>query len=250
MLDCVLILLIISVASLIRSMAGFGDALIGMPLLLMFLPLEQADSIVATYGLIIGLLMCRHHFHHLNKNYKELSFLLVSNACGVVFGALMLSFINTNTLVFLLGILLLIYPSLQMLKGTKLSISTWVIPSTLVGFVGGFLGGSINTNGPPFVVYGQLRRWEPRLFLAMCQPIFLLGNILNVLSYISFGIYNYSYALLTLASIPMIMLGLVLGNCLRAHIGDKFHGLVMGLIVLSGLLLLGPLINHMLRDYF
>ncbi len=43
----------------------------------------------------------------------------------------------------------------------------------LTGLIAGILGGAYNTNGPPVVVYGMLRRWDSEKFRITLQRYFL-----------------------------------------------------------------------------
>ena len=43
------------------------------------------------------------------------------------------------------------------------------------GFFAGILGGAYNTNGPPVVIYGSLRKWSPATFRATLQGYFFMA---------------------------------------------------------------------------
>lgn len=233
-----IILVVILLASLVRVVAGFGDALLGMPILLLFFPLEQADTIVATYGLLIGLLLSRQYYSHAKAHASELKILLFFSAIGVFTGALALKTINPNTLILVLGCLLVLYPLVYFFSQRAFEITAWKKTSAIAGLLGGFLGGSVNTNGPPFVIYGQMRRWSPLLFIAMFQPLFLMGNVFNVISYATLGVYDYRQALMTLAAFPIVWVSYMIGHKVRDRIEAHFSRLVVALIFISGVMML------------
>lgn len=236
--DYSVIVSVILLASLVRVVAGFGDALLGMPILLCFFPLEQADTIVATYGLLIGLLLSRQYYAHIKTHTNELLMLLFFSAIGVFIGALALKNIDANTLIIILGCLLVLYPLIYFLSKHTLKITRWKKTSVIAGLLGGFLGGSVNTNGPPFVIYGQMRQWSPLLFVAMFQPLFLMGNVFNVISYASLGVYDYRQALMTVTAFPIVCLSYFIGIRLRDKIEAHFSQLVVALIFISGVMML------------
>jgi uncharacterized protein len=236
--DYVIILMVIFVASTVRVIAGFGDALLGMPILLCFFSLEQADTIVATYGLLIGILLSKHFFPYFKKNYAELARLLIASALGVFLGAIALKTVNTDNLVMILGCVLIFYPVVYVFSKHLTAVSHWKFPSILAGLIGGFLGGAVNTNGPAFVIYGQMRKWSPVVFIAMFQPLFVMGNLFNLITYASLGVYAYRLAFMTLLAFPIVVLSYFIGNKVRDKIAHYFNGLVVAIIFASGLMIL------------
>lgn len=232
-----IIMLVVLFAAFVRVVAGFGDSLVGMPILLYFFPLDQADTIVATYGLLLGLVLCKQYYSQLYQHRYELLRLLSFSVIGILIGAYALVSINQDYLIFVLGILLLCYPLVYFFSNKVVALTNWRKPSMIAGLIGGFLGGTVNTNGPPFVIYGQMRRWNPVLFVAMFQPLFLLGNIINLASYASFGIFSVKQFVTTIAVFPIATLSYLVANKVRNKIESYFSYLVVGLIFSSGLML-------------
>ena len=56
------------------------------------------------------------------------------------------------------------------------------------GVIAGVLGGAYGMNGPPLVVYGALRRWDPPRFRATLQAYFLPASALGLVGYAATGL--------------------------------------------------------------
>ena len=60
----------------------------------------------------------------------------------------------------------------------------------LFGFAAGILGGAYGMNGPPLVVYGVLRRWQPAQFRATLQGYFLIASMVGMAGYAVTGLWT------------------------------------------------------------
>jgi uncharacterized membrane protein YfcA len=111
--------------------------------------------------------------------------------------------------------------------------------SILFGFIAGILGGAYNTNGPPTVIYGVLRRWSSQHFRATLQGIFFpTGMIITISHGISglwtgFVITTYIYAL------PGIIFAFFLGNKIHHKLNeDEFKKIIYSFILIIGIVLI------------
>jgi uncharacterized membrane protein YfcA len=227
---------ILFVCTFVRSAVGFGDALLAMPLLGLIMSLQSASPIVAFTGFTISLII-------LLSDPKSVDFnsawrLILSTIIGVPFGLLLLNYAPERLVKVLLGLLLILYgignlvtPKMHHLHDEKYAF--------IFGFVAGILGGAYNTNGPPIVIYGTLRRWAPDYFRATMQCYFLFSGIATIAGHGLVGLWTPLVWNLFLWSLPSIFLGIYIGGKVNRWIPQPmFNRIIFSLLVVVGFLFL------------
>ncbi|NER79768.1 MAG: sulfite exporter TauE/SafE family protein, partial [Leptolyngbya sp. SIO1D8] len=117
----------------------------------------------------------------------------------------------------------------------KLEASFWAIP---FGFVAGILGGAYNTNGPPVVIYGEMRRWSPAQFRATLQGYFLPAGLGIAASHGLTGLWNAEIFRLYGVSLPGILGAIAIGGWINQRLTvGRFQFLLSGLLIFFGVLL-------------
>jgi hypothetical protein len=230
----IIILSIVFIATLVRSTFGFGDALIAMPLLALFIDLKIATPLIALIAFFIA-------FSILIRNWQKVEFkstwkLILSSLLGIPIGLWYLNDINENVIKLILGVLVLLFaiyslakPKLQKLKGEKLS---WFF-----GFTAGILGGAYNTNGPPIVIYSSLKKWNPENFRATLQGYFFTTGILVVSGHGLAGNFTKEVLWYFLLSLPTVILAIFLGRYFNKNISNQFYQYIYILLLIIGSLL-------------
>ncbi len=138
---------------------------------------------------------------------------------------------------FILGVIVIAFSWFQLSKPniTQLKTNAYAIPA---GFIAGVLGGAYNTNGPPIVMYGVIKKWDPKEFKASLQAFFIFSNIYIIGSHFYYGNFTpivIQYSVYTLA--PAIA-SILLGNYLSKKIpAEKFNSMVYVLFMCLGLFL-------------
>ena len=109
----------------------------------------------------------------------------------------------------------------------------------ICGFLSGVLGGAYGLNGPPLVVYGNMRRWTAKNFRATLQGYFLPASFLGFLGYFFKGILTtetFKYFFIAVpAVIPAIYLGRFLNHRLKTNAFFKY--VYWGLILIGVILI-------------
>jgi len=231
-----LIVLAVFLAAFMQTLAGFGFALLVMPLLTLMVGLRNAAPLVA----LAGLTLYSVNFFRYRQAvaWREVVRLGAGIVWGVPLGVWALSHVAESAVQRLLGVVLVLYAGYALWQPGTLYLRSrgWVYA---FGFVAGCLGGAYNTPGPPLVMYGALRRWPKEPFRAVLQSLFILNATLVVaLHYFSHHLTAsvfqwYFYAL------PALFSGILLGSRVdRKLSGVHFRVLVTVMILLLGLSLL------------
>jgi uncharacterized membrane protein YfcA len=232
----VTVLVIIFFSTLVRAVFGFGHALVAMPLLAMTsLGMKTATPLIALVALLQALAI-------LVKDWKIIDFrstwrLLVATVPGIPLGLLLLKgpFENAGKIILALVIMgfslyCLFKPRLFQLR------HEWA--AYPFGFFAGILGGAYNSNGPPVVIYGTIRRWPPDHFRANLQGYFFPASFIVIAGHGLGGLWTPAVGWYFLLSLPIMLLSTWVGNRLNRIIPrGHFERYVHILLVMIGALL-------------
>jgi uncharacterized membrane protein YfcA len=238
MTDYVIIFIATFIGSFVHCLIGFADALLIMPFLLIFYDLPTADVITNNYAIIIGVLLTKYSLSTLKGYYLELCLLSISYTMMTLVGAFMLHNLDIKLLMILLSTVLLLYPLIIKLSSKLYGfrINKWF--SILFGGISGFLGVTTTVNGPPLVLYGQLRKYDVNTFVAILQPVFLLGAIINCYHYYYMGILSMKLSLITLSTIPIVIFNYYIAKRLRDKFDELFfRNIIIAVIFTSGVIM-------------
>ncbi|MDQ1266469.1 MAG: uncharacterized protein QG635_1621 [Bacteroidota bacterium] len=231
-----LILVIIFFASLLRSTFGFGDALISMPLLALFLSIKTVTPLVAFMGLLISTAILARNWERIDIRsfWKLILFALL----GIPIGLIYLKGAGESFVKIVLAVVLILFscykilnPDLFNLKNDKLAF--------IFGLLSGILGGAYNTNGPPIIVFGTLRGWQPNKFRLILQGIFFPTNLFIVAGHGAAGLWTQEVIRYFLLSLPFMLIAIIIGSKLNKIIPkDKFMNYIYILLIVISCLLL------------
>ena len=96
---------------------------------------------------------------------------------------------------------------------------------------------SVVTGGPPVVIYGTLRRWQPESFRATLQLYFLFTSILALIGHGLAGLWTRDVWLLFLYTLPGLLAGLYFGDKINLMIPKQlFNRIIYTLLIVTGVL--------------
>ncbi|MPZ69806.1 MAG: TSUP family transporter [Actinobacteria bacterium] len=230
-----LVLSMMLVAALVRSVFGFGDSLLAMPVLTLALGIKTAAPLIGLTSLALAtaMLLVSRRAVDLRATKQLLPWIVL----GIPVGIVALIKAPQGPVSLALGVSLIAY-GLYALTGPRLPevrSAAWVAP---VGLLSGALGGAFNTNGPPIVVYGSLKRWPPEVYRATLQANFLTAAFFIALGHGLGGLWTERVLALFLATVPALIAGFWLGRVVSRRIpAARFAGALMTLIVSLGVML-------------
>ena len=221
-----IVLGIILFATLVRAIFGFGDALIGMPLITMVVGLKSATPLVALVAVTIGRAILASNWRavHLAGAWR----LVLSTIVGIPIGLYFLKGSYEIPMQLVLGSVILLFALYSLRKSSGLELHDERY-SYAFGLAAGILGGAYNTNGPAVVMYGTMRRWNPARFRATLQGYFVVTGLIILLGHGAAGLWTPMVLKLYLAALPAVCLssrsmrmpercrGDLLQSCLKAR---------------------------------
>lgn len=232
----VLVLTILFISTLTRSTFGFGDALIAMPLLSLFLDVQIATPLVQLIASVIAFIIVGQSWRNIDLRITWR--LILSSALGIPVGLLLLKMAPEEVVIGLLAALLIGYGLYNLARPQlpQLVNQSWAYG---FGFVAGILGGAYNTNGPPVIIYGALRKWSPERFRATLQGYFLPVGLVILLGHALGGLWTRQVWQLFGLSLPIVLAAIFLGARLNRRIPpNRFDRLIYAILVVLGVILL------------
>ncbi len=226
-------------ATTVQALAGFGFALIMMPVATVVLGVRTAAPLVALTALTLYVVNMLRYREALNL--REVWPLGAAAAAGVPVGIWAFRYAHPSLLSAVLGMLLIGYGVHGFARPrTPCACSPrWAY---LIGFLAGGLGGAFNTPGPPLAVYGALRQWPKEEFRAGLQTLFVLSATLTVLSHLIAQHLSATVLWLYAWTPFMLLSGILTGAWIDRFVDkQRFRRLVLLLILFLGLSLLANL---------
>lgn len=232
------VLLVIFLATFIRSAFGFGEALFAVPLLALFIPLKVAAPLAVLVSITIAAVVVAQDWRKIHLH--STGWLVGATLFGIPVGLLLLTSSHQQAVRIALAIFIIAFAAYSLVGSKppelKRDSKPWLLGC---GFVAGVFGGAYGMNGPPLVVYGAMRRWSAQHFRATLQGYFLPASLIGMGGYWLAGLWVPAVTHLYLLSLPALLPAIWLGRAVnhRLH-GDAFLRLVyLGLAIIGVVLL-------------
>jgi uncharacterized membrane protein YfcA len=224
-------------AYVILGISGFGSALVTIPLLVHFLPLQSVVPLVVMVDFLATVSNGVRFREHVEVT--ELKLLIPAAVAGILSGVVLLATLPREAALLLLGVFITAYGMYRLLtKSSGKPVSRWWgIPA---GLVGGLLGGLFGVGGPIYATYMSARIHDPARMRATLSAVFSFSTGLRLIVYLVSGLLLQSdvwWAFLLL--LPAMPVGLAIGHRLHAKLTREQVGrFISVLLVASGLSLL------------
>ncbi len=212
------VILVLFLATLVRSALGFGEALISVPLLALVMPIEVAAPTAVLVSITVALVIVIHDWRRVHAS--SAGWLVASTFLGIPLGLLMLRTLAETAVEAILGAVVVAF-SLHALAGRR---NYELKDDRLAGFFGftaGVLGGAYGMNGPPVAIYGSLRRWSPEHFRATLQAYFLPASLAGMGGYWFAGLWTPAVNRLYFVSLPGVLVAIFLGRAINQRMRDR-----------------------------
>jgi hypothetical protein len=224
------------VATIFRTVFGFGEALVAVPLLAMVISIKVAAPIAVLASIAIASFVVIRDWKHIHIG--SAAWLIFSTLFGLPIGLLLLKVVPESAMKFVLALFILAFSGDALLRPKRAFMENdryaWIF-----GLLAGITGGSYGMNGPPLAIYGALRGWSPERFRATLQGYFLPASILGLCCYGVAGLWTPSVNFFFLGSLPAIVAGIFVGRWISRRIdAERFkYVLHFGLLIVASLLL-------------
>ena len=232
------VLVVIFIATIVRSTIGFGEALVAVPLLALRIPIAVAAPFVVAVSVVVAGANLVADWRHVE--FRAARGLVLSSFIGLPIGIYMLRAVDDRIVKLLLGATIIGVSLYSLVRGAAASLRAENKVSLIgAGVLSGILGGAYGMNGPPLAIYGTLRGWSPRQFRATLQGYFLVASVAGLIGYRVAGVWNAAASHYLLISLPCVLGGILVARRINSGAEDpRFFRAVYGGLIAIGLILI------------
>lgn len=223
---------VILFATMVQTLAGFGSALVSMPILAQVLGVGTAAPTFALIVTVIEIFVIARHRQ--SFQFSGVWRLMLAAMIGIPLGIVSAEVIPEQVMLFLLGCIVLAYAIYALItpRIPRLSNKSWAFG---FGFFAGILTGAYNTGGPPYVMYGTSQGWEVTEFKANIQSLFLVGSTTVIIAHFANGNITSDVLRYAFLGLPSVAIGLLVGFYLERFVNPAaFRKLVLILLLFLG----------------
>ena len=230
--------LVIFVSMLIRTLTGFGSALIAIPLLSTLFGAKFAIPFIFLYECLIDIMILARDGSMMKSEVNQAWPFLITGLIGIPLGTEVLIFSSERLLKIVIGITLIIF-SMLLLWNVNLKFKRDRFRSATVGLIGGFLCGSIGMPGPPMALLLGSQGIEKDEFRRLIVIFLTVVDFLTFFYFLWIGLINTDMLLQSLNLLPALALGFLVGNFVFGKVDEaNFKRLTLGITLASGILLI------------
>jgi hypothetical protein len=229
------------VAHLVQGVTGFGAIVLALPVLALFFPLKTLIPALVVVNLVqVAWFAWRerrsvHAFHA-----KSMA---IAAVLGLPVGYAIFRFLPTQELKVVLGFLVILV-AVWNLAGPS---SAPPLPRRayhLLNLGGGIIQGALASGGPFLVIYAAAMLRDKASFRATLCAAFVVLDLVLCAANAATGSWSTGMIPLVLCGLPCMAAGTVLGTILHDRLPLRpFRVSVFSLLILSGVLLLRPLLG-------
>ena len=226
---------VVFVAYTVFGMTGFGAAMIAVPVLVQFIPLQFAVPLVVLFDLACTALVGGRNWRRVSL--AELKRLFPWMMLGIALGVTLLHDAGARWPLMLLGgfVLVLCIRGLRGATGNAGAPlkSCWALP---YGVFGGAFSALFGTGGPIYTIYLSRRLDALDQFRATISVVILLSGVVRAAAFAAAGLYAQPEILTAAALLlPVSLLGLYAGSRLRTRVSpDLLKRVIFVLLAIAG----------------
>jgi uncharacterized membrane protein YfcA len=247
---------IVFLSGVMSGLSGFGFSAIGAASLLFLTPILQVPlfQALSTGNQLLSVGQLRKDMPRTAKSlWAGPGPYMLGGAFGVPIGIWLLAHLPGERLMAIFGTLLTAYAAYSMWKPARLGLRGCDAPvyGTMVGFLGGVVGGFTAFPGAAVVVWSGLRGLSKERHRAIVQPYIILSQIysLALVALLHPSYLDARFFMLLFLTLPAVVPGTFSGLALYRRTSDmNFKRVTLLLLGISGIALLAKLLVPVIKS--
>jgi uncharacterized membrane protein YfcA len=228
-----LILAIIGFAVLVRTVWGFGDGMLALPLLTLVIGFDQAAPLMAMLSAVIAVQLLHEQPQLVDK--PGIARLVLGAVLGVPLGLYLLVGMPVAWAHGLLGVLLTGFSLWSLFGRRALRLRGWWLDIAF-GILAGACSAAFDIAGPPMLIYAAARGWSADELRVNLQAVFLPLSLLTLGGHAIAGLWTREVVTLAAIALPIVVLGLYVGPRVRVRVEQAGAWMVYLLILTLGII--------------
>ena len=236
-----IILLTIFISSFIYGLIGFGDALILIPVLTLFISIQSAVVLVNLWGVVPSLLNLIQYFKFIDKKFFIRG--VITGIPGVLVGTLLIVILPLRWIELTLGSFVLVYSTLKIIKYGKKNkpedniidrSDEYNLPNSVLiigGFSYGFFGALIGAAGPINIALLENTGHHREEFIGNFAAISAVFGLIRIPIYLTQKIFPTEYLLIFFIAFPVIFIATKIGHFITPKIKVESFQLIIHIIL-------------------
>lgn len=221
-----------------QAMSGFGSTILAVTLGLHLYPLEVLLPVLVALDLLVNLYLVTRHFRYINRPHLFRS-ILPAMGCGLLAGIIAFHYIEGVLLKKLFGLLVILLSMRELYRllhhrpgQTPLS----YLAANACILVAGIVHG-IYASGGPLLIYAVSRlNLSKSAFRSTLAAVWFIFSVVLIAAYLMAGTFNIESLRLIFILLPMILIGIKLGEWLHHRIDEnRFRLFVFIVLFIAGL---------------
>lgn len=225
--------LVLVLSFAIRGGIGFGAA--ALPLIALVLPMKLVVPVFTVLGIFSSWSIVFTDARHIV--WRELLRLLPYTVVGALIGLYFYNAFDGRTLAHGLGVLVLAYGSSTLWQSLRQR-PGWKWPQrlalpltgTLAGIVGALFGAMA---GVFYAIYLDMQKLDKHRFRATVAATLLALGIVRGAGYFAVGAYDREALIATAVSLPLMYLGVALGNRVHTNLSEGAFRRLLGVVLIA-----------------
>lgn len=217
-----------------QGLTGFGSGTIAVTALALLFPFREVVPAVALVVIVPNLMLAWLARHDLDWRRGPIAALGL--VLGIAAGAYLLAILPVDWLRRGLGGVILIYVAVTLLRTPAPESMPRFTPGDagalgLASLGSGVIVGAVGVSPIPMLVYITTRYPKHRARAVLTQA-FVVGSLVQNLIYLKLGLLTADLALLALATVPGIFIGLLVGNRWHYRVNQRTFSRALALILI------------------
>ncbi|WP_019412851.1 sulfite exporter TauE/SafE family protein [Paenisporosarcina sp. TG20] len=233
-MEIFIVIVIILIASILQTSTGFGFSILATPFLLFIFEPMEAIQINIILSLVIS-------FALINKIKKDIDYgilrrFVIGSALGLPIGIIIFLALDLKNLIFGISLVILVLTILLILK---YRIAQTNSKDIVIGGLSGVLTSSIGMPGPPLLLYFSGTDTKKEKLRSTTLAFYLFIYSMSLVIQVIFVGTNRTIWMTSGFALPLVLLGLYLGQVLFKKINQRFFRIFTYIILLfTGIYLL------------
>ena len=236
-----LVVALVSLAgSFVKSVTGMGYPLIAIPVLALFLGVETAVVVIAIPNALLNGLLCVGVRHALPET-RDLPVLAATALVGGTLGTFVLVEAPERPLLWALAAMVAVFVVQRRIQPAfRWSRTTAQRAAPVVGLAAGFCHGAVGASGPVVAWWFHGYRLGKDAYVLCITLLFLAGGLAQLGVLLATAAFDRDRSIATVVALAATLVAMPFGTRLRSRLaGESFERLIVGLLVVSGALLIG-----------
>jgi len=226
----------LALAGVVKGALGIGIPLVGISLLSLVLPVPQAVALLPVPIIVANTWQVLASGIFL-ATCRRFAALLVAMLAGAVIGGGMLTSVDQQLLMVVLGLVVLSFALLELTRvRLRVPVRHQALAGAGCGLAGGILGGMSGIFGPPVIVFLVSLDLRKEEFVGTIASIYLTSGVILGATLTGYGVTGWTELGWSAAATVPLLAGMSLGQWLRKRTGERvFRNTLLVLLVLVGL---------------